>query len=444
MSATPQSPATLPADYGYLVADLPYGFCPGCSHGQVVDALGAALSLRSPDAHNVALVSDIGCVGLVDKHFNLNTFHGLHGRSVTYGTGLKLARPDLEVFVVIGDGGCGIGGHHLIQAARRDLNMTVVVFNNFNYGMTGGEHSATTPVGATTSTTPGGNAETPLDLCALSMAAGATFVARAAAFDKDLPALVARAAAHPGFAIIDVWELCTAYFMPLNHFKKKQLLQLSAEAEMPFGVLREAPRPRRAAAPSRAAQPQNLDLAFDAALSAPLRILVAGSAGQKIKTAATTLARAAIRSRLFASQKDDYPITVKTGHSVSEITLSPRPIRFTGVDVPDVAVVLTQDGLARTRGKLAAMSAEAHLFIDGALTPPQTAAQITTVDFAAAAKEVGREGVSLWSMGWLTARLGFLPGAALDDTVQRYTPPKYRAAAAAAAESGQRAAQPAI
>ncbi len=126
---------------------LPYFFCPGCGHGMITNHLNAALVKLQLDPHKVVIVTDIGCSGLADKYFTTNAFHGLHGRSVTYATGIKLANPELKVIVLMGDGGCGIGGHHLINAARRNIGVTVVVFNNFNYGMTGGEHSVTTPAG---------------------------------------------------------------------------------------------------------------------------------------------------------------------------------------------------------------------------------------------------------------------------------------------------------
>ena len=122
------------------------------------------LFLRRIDVE-VVIVTDIGCSGLADKYFRTNAFHGLHGRSVTYATGIKLANPELKVIVLMGDGGCGIGGHHLINAARRNIGVTVVVFNNFNYGMTGGEHSVTTPEGGVTSSTPFGQLEHPMDIC---------------------------------------------------------------------------------------------------------------------------------------------------------------------------------------------------------------------------------------------------------------------------------------
>ncbi|MEN8123386.1 MAG: thiamine pyrophosphate-dependent enzyme [Bacteroidota bacterium] len=136
---------------------LPYSFCYGCTHRLILDALNRALVQHQWDPAQVVIVTDIGCVGLSDQYFVTSAFHGLHGRSLTYATGIKLARPDLHVIVLIGDGGCGIGGTHLLNAARRNIGITCLVFNNLNFGMTGGEHSITSLPGLKTSTTPWGN-----------------------------------------------------------------------------------------------------------------------------------------------------------------------------------------------------------------------------------------------------------------------------------------------
>lgn len=426
-----------PAHFDYLVPELPYSFCPGCSHGQVVDAIGDALAATAPDPARAVVVSDIGCVGLVDKHFAVHTFHGLHGRAITYGTGLKLARPELHVIVVVGDGGCGIGGTHLVQAARRDVDITVVVFNNFNYGMTGGEHSCTTPTDAFTSSTPTGNPEQPLDLCALTMAAGGGFIARAPAFDGQLGNTLAHAMTYPGFAMVDVWEICTAYFMPWNDFKRKSLLALSESSAMEFGVLRErAPRESQQPVTGRAMPRVELAPDYRASVSAPLPTLIAGSAGQKIKTAATMLGRAAIRSGLHATQKDDYPITVKAGHSISELMIAPATVRFTGIDAPVLAAVLTNEGLQRSRAKLAAMPRGAVIYIDQHLELDDVVATVRRVDFKTVGRRVGRENVALWAVARMLADHGGIPMAALEDTVARFTPDKYRDKAAKAVTEG--------
>ena len=107
-------------------ATLPFPFCPGCGHSTIVNRLNEALTRLQLDPHRVVIVTDIGCSGLADRHFVTHAFHGLHGRSITYATGLKLADPGLTVIVIMGDGGCGIGGAHLLAAARRNIGIAVL------------------------------------------------------------------------------------------------------------------------------------------------------------------------------------------------------------------------------------------------------------------------------------------------------------------------------
>ncbi len=225
-----------------------YPFCPGCGHGLILNQLNMALIRLELDPKRVVIVTDIGCQGLGDQYFVTNAFHGLHGRSIAYATGIKLADPDLKVIVLIGDGGTGIGGAHLLNASRRNIGLTVLVFNNFNFGMTGGEHSVTTPLGGITATTRAGNLERPLDLCATVAANGAGLAWRGTAFDKDLAEVIARAVRSECFALLDIWELCTAYYVPNNEFSRKSIEVTREALGMAAGVLHREERPEYARA----------------------------------------------------------------------------------------------------------------------------------------------------------------------------------------------------
>jgi 2-oxoglutarate ferredoxin oxidoreductase subunit beta len=369
---------------------LPYFFCPGCGHGMITDSLNAALVKLQLDPHKVVIVTDIGCSGLVDKYFTTNAFHGLHGRSVTYATGIKLADPDLKVIVLMGDGGCGIGGHHLINAARRNIGVTVVVFNNFNYGMTGGEHSVTTPPGGITSSTPFGQLEYPMDICQTVAVNGASFVARTISFDKGLSDLLAQAIQNDGFSLVDIWELCTAYYVPNNRFSKNLLENTLTSRNLSTGTIHQADR----AEYSRAYRQSVANEAGKAAMtSSPILskyrsdldqrvgIIIAGAAGKKINSAATFFCLGAVLSGLWATQRNDYPVTVKSGHSISEIILAPKEIGFSGIAKPEVLLLLFKEGLPTVRSQLAAMDEEDTLIINRDILPVQTKAKLIPINF---------------------------------------------------------------
>ena len=180
-------------------ASRPLVFCPGCSHERVVGALDKALDKLGLAGNQVVIVSDIGCSGLFDTFFNTHAFHGLHGRALTYATGLKMARPDLTVVVTMGDGGLGIGGAHVLSTCRRNIDLTLLVLNNFNYGMTGGQCSSTTPQEAVVGSGFLNRLEKPVDICQVAAAAGAPYVTRTSSYASDLVDNMADAIAFEGF-----------------------------------------------------------------------------------------------------------------------------------------------------------------------------------------------------------------------------------------------------
>lgn len=366
----------------YRLSDRAYTFCPGCSHALVLDQLNAALVKLQLDPRQVVMVTDIGCVGMSDQFFNVNAFHGLHGRAVTYATGIKLANPDLRVIVLVGDGSLGIGGHHILNAARRNVGITVLVFNNFNFGMTGGQHSVATPHGARTSSTREGNLEYPLDICAIASASGAAYVFRGTAFDKDLSERIAEAIQTPGFALLDVWELCTAYYVPNNNFSRTALMQTLQTLNFPTGVLQKMDRPEFARAyRAQTAEtqsvaplhPQPIETKFTSTLERTTRIILAGSAGGKVRSTASALAIGGMLSGLWATQRDDYPVSVMSGYSVSEVILSREEILYMGIEKPDIVAVLSSEGLSQVPRQLRAMDESQTVYV-----VPELAAHVQT------------------------------------------------------------------
>jgi len=407
----------IPAYTTYLdEMQLPYFFCPGCGHGMITSQLNAALVRLQLDPLKVVVVTDIGCSGLADKYFTTNAFHGLHGRSVTYATGIKLADPELKVIVLMGDGGCGIGGHHLINAARRNIGVTVVVFNNFNYGMTGGEHSVTTPLGGLTSSSPLGQLEQPMDICQTVAVNGASFVARTTSFDKGLPDLLASAIQNEGFSLVDIWELCTAYYVPNNRFSKGLLEDTLSRLGFKTGITHQQSRPEYSRAyresvsgeigkPPMPSRP--IAVKYTSRLDRRTGIVIAGAAGRKINSAATLFCRGAVLSGLQVTQRNDYPVTVKSGHSVSEVILAPSEIGYTGITRPGVMLVLFKEGLSAVRSQLAAMTGEDVLFINSQLLPIETRAKLIPIDFSKAGIWANKK--EAWVMVALAMILNGLP-----------------------------------
>jgi 2-oxoglutarate ferredoxin oxidoreductase subunit beta len=403
--------------------ETPYPFCPGCGHHAILDHLNAALVSLQLDPKQVVLVSDIGCSGLSDQYFATSAFHGLHGRSITYATGIKLARPDLKVIVIMGDGGTGIGGAHLINAARRNIGLTVLVFNNFNFGMTGGQHSTTTPPGAITSTTPGGNVERPLDICATVAANGAGYVWRGTNFEDELPARIAEAVRSECFALLDIWELCTAYYVPSNHASKKTLGTMMESLNLKPGLIHRAEHPEYAAAYRIAAlpmigkplpAPRPIEARFASPLTRPFRLVIAGSAGAKVRSTARLVGESALLSGLFAAQRDDYPITVKTGHSIAELVLSPRTIDYTAIERPDAMILLSRDGVAKVGRQLAAMLPTDRVFAVPEVSDVKTNASVTVVDPAHSPVRVGAGRIALYTVAHALKLLGVIPVEALE------------------------------
>jgi 2-oxoglutarate ferredoxin oxidoreductase subunit beta len=195
---------------------LPDPFCPGCGAGVVANAfLKAAKDLGHEDLSGFAFVSGIGCSAWIPSpHFQADTLHTTHGRAIAFATGLKMARPELKIVVISGDGDlAAIGGNHLIHAARRNMDMTVICVNNYIYGMTGGQVGPTTFTGDRTTTSPYGNPERPFDLARLVAAAGANYVARwTTAHSVQASRAMRTAIEREGFSFIEMVSQCpTAY-----------------------------------------------------------------------------------------------------------------------------------------------------------------------------------------------------------------------------------------
>lgn len=367
-------------------AKLPY--CRGCGHAAVVRQLSRALERLQLPARSVALTTDIGCVGLADSLFPyLHTVHTTHGRSTAFATGLALAdvlfeHSGLKPVVMIGDGGAMIGLLHLVHAAQLNVDITVLVHNNFLFGMTGGQHSALTPLEFVTATTPAGNYTPPLDLLALLRAAHAGFLARQYATDADLDAVIAEAIAYPGFALVEILELCTAYGTRWNELTGSTLKEMTRlqgyaigklETNLDRATFRDVFRHEQHDSHShRGEKAETAQRVEGAALAEELRLVVAGSAGERVQSSAALLAQAALACGLYVTQKNDNPVTQGSGFSLAEVCLSPRPIEYTGMEQPDVIIIASTEGLKelQANGTLGRCRAETIVILDAELEGP--------------------------------------------------------------------------
>ena len=198
--------------YKYLRHDkkFPHVWCPGCGNGIVLGALIRAIDRSGYGKDDIVLVSGIGCAGRMPVYVDFNTLHTTHGRALTFATGVKLAKPRLQVIVIMGDGDAtAIGGNHFIHAARRNLNLTAIIINNNTYGMTGGQYSPTSPYGSLATTALYGNIEHPFSIAELAVTAGAAFVGRSTVFHANiLDQLIESGIRKKGFAVIEAISHC--------------------------------------------------------------------------------------------------------------------------------------------------------------------------------------------------------------------------------------------
>ena len=193
---------------------LPHFFCSGCGCGQVLNYYTQALDALGMDPENMVHIAGVGCTARIPVYLKTDLFHGVHGRTLAWATGVKMMHPELPVVIFAGDGDvASIGGNHLIHAARRNLDVTVVMVNNMNFAMTGGQVAPTTPEEVRTMTTPYGNAEPRFDVCQLAVAAGATHVERwATTRPTQCKKALERALQHKGFSLIEIVSQCPTHF----------------------------------------------------------------------------------------------------------------------------------------------------------------------------------------------------------------------------------------
>ena len=371
-----------------LNPDRPHVFCPGCAHERIVQVLDQTFRNMGLSGDKIAIVTDIGCSGLFDTFFNTHAFHGLHGRALTYATGLKMARPDLHVIVTMGDGGLGIGGAHVLSTCRRNIDITLLVLNNFNYGMTGGQCSTTTPADAQVGSGFLNRLEKPIDICQVAGAAGAPHVSRVSTYDKDLANKLEAAICFEGFSLVDIWGICPGRYTRRNRLTPKAIEEQLDQAPAVEVYTAQNARPEygsayleEASKLQSAPSPQRIEAKYDPPEASRQELMILGNAGQRIITAGELVCLAGATAGLQATQKNDSPITVMRGHSVSELILSKEEIGYTGIDKPAVVIALGQEGVNRRQKIFAELTPDTLVVKATGVDLPATAAGMWEIDF---------------------------------------------------------------
>ncbi len=330
-----------------ILTGTPMPFCPGCGHAPSVISISKALIELGYAPNDVVMVSDIGCAGLVDPLFNTHTIHGLHGRAagIAFGVTHGLNDPSKKVMVILGDGGATIGLQHILESARRNANMTLLVLNNLIYGMTGGQVSGLSTNEFKddrhiTDQTP------PFDVVRLAHEAGAAYSARVTSH-KNFVEIIRTAFTTPGFSLVEISSLC----QPYGAAKMSELTAWTEEEEVYTNKRSELPPPL-IETHSLINDKDVIVPQFESRIGNRYGIILAGSAGGGIQAAGKLLANTGLISGLEATMKGEYPITIGTGFSVAEVILSRDSINYTGLVHPDLAIILTIDGLEKIKDKL--------------------------------------------------------------------------------------------
>ena len=365
-------------------------FCPGCSHERITHGLDKAFQNMGLSGEQIVIVTDIGCSGLFDTFFHTHALHGLHGRALTYAVGLKMARPELTVIVTMGDGGLGIGGAHILSACRRNLDITLLILNNFNFGMTGGQFSATTPSEVQVGSGFLNRLERPLDVCRVVSSAGAAYVRRCSSYAKDLAQEIENAIRFEGFSIIDIWGICPGRYTKRNKMTP-QIIEDSL-AKLPSIITPIAENIRKeygrhyrelAAEQKPVLSPAKIEIKFHAPDSGRKEVVILGSAGQRIITAGEILCLAGLTAGLKVTQKNEYDITVLRGACISEVVLSPEEIGYTGITTPDVVLALSQEGVDRRKHLFDHLDKNALIIRAKEINLPPCDAEVQHPDFKA-------------------------------------------------------------
>jgi len=396
-----------------FLTDKKFPFCPGCGHGISINALNKALLELNFNPKDIIVVSDIGCSGLIDPLFSTHTIHGLHGRSPALGLGVAIGvaqKRNKKVIAFIGDGGATIGLQHILEAARRNVDMTLIVLNNLLFGMTGGQISGLSTqkykeIVDFEKDIP------PFDLISLAHASGARFAVRVNAPNKIKDTLK-KAIETEGFSIVEAASLCPSYGMK----RMNELIEV-VDDENILEHKRPATKIVDRQTTSLLEKTLRIETKFSSNLKEKKGIVIAGSAGGGVQSVARFLAMAGMYAGLEATMKGEYPITVGTGFSVAEIIFDKKPINYTGLEKPDYFIIVTEDGLNKVKNKI---YKDSNVYIDEKLVTDDLLREFPFIKSFPFSKMANRKSVALAATAFVLINENILPIEALKASVKTH------------------------
>ena len=459
---------------------LPHIWCQGCGLGTALTSFISSLKWleknKGWDLDKVAVVSGIGCTGRIAGYVRLDSFHTTHGRAIPFATGLTLANPDLKVIVLSGDGDiAGIGGNHFIHAARRNLGITVVCVNNFNYGMTGGQVGPTTPHEARAVTAQYGNYEYPFNLPYLAAASGASFVARWTVLHaRQLDWTLRKALTHPGFSFVEIIAPCSTAYARWNpegrgldpenlrrrglevmkHYQnvgrtehgvhpkdahvnvdeRGQVVEIiegefldEIKPDFKEAILQRSEQAEKYWLHEKNALEKRLDLPSRKQKVPRTEIQLGGFGGQGIMSAGKIIGMAAaVYNKLEACFTQSYGPEARGGAAGSQVVISSTPIHHPHLTQPTSMIMMSQGAYEKYTGNLAPGGV---LLIDDELVtlPDDHRADITTLGIPATkiAEEAGNNrAANTVMLGLWTAVEGKVDKKAMEEAIKESVPQK--------------------
>ena len=470
------------ATFKYIRLDkMPHIWCPGCGHGIIMGGMVRTFEKMKLNRENLVFVSGIGCSSRTPGYIDACTLHTTHGRALAFGTGIKHARPELRVVAVMGDGDAtAIGGNHFIHAARRNIDITAIVYNNNIYGMTGGQYSPTTPREGIATTAPYGHVEAPFDIAGLAKSAGACYVARTTVYHVgQMEKLFEEALRRKGFSVVEVMCFCHTTFGRkqkgskkkrsgweyLKHLKENSL-PIKAAEKMPAekvkgkiitGVIHDDEEKqeyttRYSIIEDRASKLARLERDALKDKKAPYvvrpenprrwEICLSGSGGQGMLLAGVVLAEAATRfSSLNAIQTQSYGPEARGGASKSEVVIDQGQIHYPKVREADVLLALTDEAFKKYKHKVkegGIVIADTDVREDSidSLPPSIKLYRLPIVDTAR--EKVGRvQTTNMVSLGLINELTGALSHEALEQAVMERVPKGTEAMNRSAIDAGR-------